>query len=445
MGSEVADAEDRTLEKLPSGEGGEAEGRGEASPRRVRLAPTLLRYVGGGLAVNCLVALLVLEAVQGIVFTVRATEGYSFDFLLIFPVLLRSFGQALVYTLPISLLFGTGFLVGRLNADREVTALRGFGVPPEHLALPAVGIGLLAAALAAVLNHEVVPRLRFANRNVGSLILEHLGYLGEGWNLGYRSGARSIWIHHYDGPLLEGVFFSVSGEGEGAPFSRKTLERVDAPTYPLYLLAERAWARRERTAEVQGAVVELRGVRAFFSHGLIAPGGPAEFMDLVRMDAYALPLPFAAKEPSVKDMPSPDLRREVRKRHAACREAAAAGAGAARPLYEGYASALTEFHRRYAHAATAFTFPVTAFLIGLSLRSRNRLLPFFLASSICPAAYFSCVEVGPELASRLWFASGTLGSRGPGTLGPWVAVHAGNALLLAFSALLWVRLRLGPR
>lgn len=438
MGSEVADAEDRTLERLPSGGGGEAGGRGEASPRTVRLAPTILRYLGGGLAVNCLVALLVLEAVQGIVFTVRATEGYSFDFLLIFPVLLRAFGQALVYTLPISLLFGTGFLVGRLNADREVTALRGFGVSPEHLALPAVGIGLAAALLAVVLNHEVVPRLRFANRNVGSLILEHLGYLGEGWNLGYRSGARSIWIHHYDGPLLEGIFFSVSGEGEGAPFSKKTLQRVDAPAYPLYLLAERAWARRERTGEVQGAVVELRGVRAFFSHALIAPGEPSEFMDLVRMDAYALPLPFAAKEPSVKDMPSPDLRREIGRRRAACREAP--WTGGARPLYEGYAAALTEFHRRYAHAATAFTFPVAAFLIGLSLRSRNRLLPFFLASAICPAVYFSFVEVGPELATRLWAPAGE-----PGILGPWWAVHAGNVLLLAVSAMLWIRLRLGPR
>lgn len=416
----------------------------EDTPRNVRMAPTLFRYLLRGLLANCVVSFLVLEAVQGIVFTVRATEGYSLDVLLIFPVLLRALGQALAYALPISLLFGTGFLVGRLNSDREVTALRGFGIPPLHAALPAIVLGFWAAVASAVFNHEVVPRLRFANRNVGLLILEHLGYLGEGWNLGYRAGARSLWIHHYDGPLLEGVFFSLSDEGEGGPFSRETLKRVKASGYPVYLFAERALVRRGAAGEKGAVVVDLRGVNLFFDNDFLTPEEPSDFMNLARIDAYPLDLFFSAKEPSVKDMPLRQLREEIRRRFAACEaERENPDWARRRALYREYCQALTEFHRRFSQGLTAFTFPVTAFFIGLFLRSRNRLLPFFLAGAICPALYFAPVEIGPELLLGSWQPlSGALGAW---SFGPWSAVYAGNAILLGLCAFLWARLRGSPR
>ncbi len=421
------------------------EARKETTPlsRRVRLAPTLVRYLLRGLLTNCLVSFLVLEAVQGIVFTVRATEGYSLDVLLIFPVLLRALGQALTYALPLSLLFGTGFLVGRLNADREVTALRGFGIPPLHAALPAMALGCGAAVVSVVVNHEAVPRLRFANRNVGILILEHLGYLGEGWNLGYRAGARSLWIRHYDGPLLEGVFFSLSDEGEGGPFSEETLKRVRGFGYPVYLYAERALVRRGTTGEKGAVVVDLRGANLFFDNDFLAPDKPSDFMNLARIDAYPLDLFFSAKEPSIKDMPFGELRREIRRRFAACLDASEETEARKRGLHRAYAQALTEFHRRFSQALTAFTFPVTAFFLGLSLRSRNRLLPFFLASALCPAVYFAPVEIGPELLLGSWEPASS--ARFAASLGPWCAVYAGNLILFGLCAFLWVRLRAKPR
>ena len=196
---------------------------------RVRLSWTACKYLGGGLALNCIVAFLVLEAVMGIIFTVRATEQLSFDILLIFPVLLAAFVQAMSYTIPVALLFGTSLLVGRMNADRELLALRSFGVSPFQLCVPALAIGAALGLFCYQVNSEWVPRMRFANRNAESMFLDRLGYLGEGWNVPLvRGSGRTLWIYHYDGPRLEGIFATFSKPGLSAPLMmRWTMKSVD--------------------------------------------------------------------------------------------------------------------------------------------------------------------------------------------------------------------------
>src|SRR2546428_8582408 len=131
--------------------------RGAQECRRVGHSKSLFLYIARGLLVNCMVAFVVLEAVQGIIFAIRATEGYSVDVLIIFPVLLRAFGQAVSYTLPISLLFGTGLFVGRINADREILALQGFGLSSFQLLLPVAVVGGASSLASYYVNNQWVP------------------------------------------------------------------------------------------------------------------------------------------------------------------------------------------------------------------------------------------------------------------------------------------------
>lgn len=432
------------VERTESASGKQPEGRSPfrsgtvgsaASPRRVRVSRTLYLYFTRGLIVNCLVAFLVLEAVQGVVFTIRATEDFSFDFLIILPVLLRAFGQAVTYTLPVALLFGTGLFVGRLMADREITALRSFGLSAQQLVTPVVILGGLLAILSVHYNHEVVPRLRLANRNVGVQILEQLGYLGEGWNFEYSPGrsARKLWIHHYNGPSLEGIFLSVAGEGEGAPVSKETLEKVETPSYPIYLFAEKGVVYRGTGKLAGRVVVSLKGVNLFFDNEFLDPDTPSDFMNRLRMEKLRWSPTLTRKSPGTKDLPRAGLLQKIELRRREAQEAEAAGEDPAiiEKKQEDYFEALAAYYRRYSLAFAAFTFPTAAFILGLFLRSGNRLLPFFISSSVVPAIYFFFELAGGKLAESGVF--------------PMITQQLGNLLLLGFSGVLFALVNRGPR
>ena len=399
----------------------------------MRMSRGITLYFLRGLLVSCGVSFIVLEAVQGIILTIQATEGVSFDFLIMFPVLLRAFGQALCYTLPLSLVFGAGLLVGRLNADRETTALRSCGFSELQLLKPVLILGVCFTLLNLLVNFDFVPRLRFANRNVGSLILEQLGYLGEGWNLEYRSGARNLWIYHYNGPVLDGLFLGVAGEGPGAPVSKERLEKVQAAAYPICLFAEKGYVFRG-TGELEGrVVVSLQQVSVFFDNDFLAPDSPSNFMNRVRVDQIRWTPQFSRKPPGFKDLSVPELREKTRATLEALGKAEEEGTDAKKidQLRGTYAIAVTEFHRRLAMSLTALTFPVAAFILGLYLRSTNRLLPFFLSSAIVPSLYFGCEMVGNRWAER-------------GLL-PWATEAVGNIMVVLFSVVLLALLRRGPR
>jgi lipopolysaccharide export LptBFGC system permease protein LptF len=79
------------------------------------------------------------------------------------------------------------------------------------------------------------------------------------------------------------------------------------------------------------------------------------------------------------------------------------------------AYALTEFHRRLSLSLCALTFPLAAFVLGMFVTSANRLLPFFLGSTVVPGVYFSFELLGNNLARRGVY--------------PWVSEHLGNLLL----------------
>jgi len=80
---------------------------------------------------------------------------------------------------------------------------------------------------------------------------------------------------------------------------------------------------------------------------------------------------------------------------------------------------------------SALTFPLAAFVLGMFILSSNRLLPFFLSSTIVPALYFTLELFGNNLGKR-------------GIL-PWALEHAGNASLILLCAFLLWRVQRGPR
>jgi len=404
---------------------------GPRAARRVRFSRQVFLYLLQGLIVNCFVAFLVLEAVQGIIVTIRATEGFSFDLLVIFPVLMRAFGQAITYTIPVALLFGTALLVGRLNADREIFALKSFGVSPAQMLLPAMAIGLVFGVISYFFNNYWVPELRFANRNVATLILDRLGYLGEGWNLEYNAGARSLWIYHYDGPYLEGIFLSVSEKGEGAPLPPERLEKVQAPSYPLYLFAERGVVSRG-TGELEGRhVVDLQGVSLFLDNDFLTPGKPSDFMNRAVIDEWRWVPRFSEKSRGIKDMDPAGLSQAQARHWNNYLAAKAKDPDAARRAWSEYCIAVTEFHRRLSLSLTAFFFPLATFLLGLFVKSTNRLLPFFLASTVVPGLFFGFEILGGRLAK-----SG---------IAPWATQELGNVALGVLSVVFFIWIHRGPR
>lgn len=404
---------------------------GRGLTRVPRFSWTVFAYLLRGLAVNTLVAFLILEVVQGIVLTVRATEGYSFDFLIIFPVLLRAFGQALVITVPVSLLFGTGLLMGRLNADRETIALRGFGMSSWQVVAPAAALGGVLSVGSLLMSWEVSPRLRFANRHVGTLILEHLGYLGEGWNLEYRGGSRNLWIHHYDGPFLEKIFLSLGADGDGGPIPKDRLARIDSPAYPVYLFADSARVYRGTGKQQGQAVVKLQGVNLFVDNDFFSPGQSSDLYNLLRFEELGWTPRLSRKAPGVKDLPRGELAEETRKRRAAYDAAAAEGRPAAetRKLWLDYSAAVAQCHRRLTYALATLLFPVAAAMIGLLIRSPNRLLPFFVSSSAVTSVFFLGEFVGNQIAE-----AGHV---------PWAMEHLGAGLLVLLIAGLVGRTRRG--
>ncbi len=64
------------------------------------------------------------------------------------------------YALPMGILTGVLLVLGRMSAQHEITAMRAAGLSLFYVARPILLLGLLAAALAAAVNYEYMPRAR---------------------------------------------------------------------------------------------------------------------------------------------------------------------------------------------------------------------------------------------------------------------------------------------
>jgi len=387
---------------------------------------TLWGYLGRGLLLNALVALVAFVAILGIAATIKVTDQLQVPLVLIVRVLFFASVAQLIYALPVALLFGAGFLVGRLQADRELLALRSFGISTWQLLVPVACIGTVFACVSYYLNDTVVPRFRYATRNIQSLVFENIGSIGEGWRKDFRFGSQSIWIYHHDGPLLEGISIALKKDDPAAEqlVSKERLEKANAVSYPVQVIAARGEIVSEGVGSDSRIAVRLYGVNVLLASSILrhedggGAGSEGRFLDRIWIDPFTYYPPSPDKDPSLKDRTGSSLRTEVERRR---RELETLEPGATAERRKRGQKRLNEViavgHRRLALALSALTFPVAAFALGLRLRSANRLLPFFLASTIIPATYFTLGLVGDGLAE-----DGVL---------PGLTAQLGNLALLA--------------
>ena len=407
---------------------------------------TLHRYLAKDLLLNSVVSLFAFEAILGTAATIKVTNEFPIPLAFLVPILSRALVAQLIYALPIAFLFGASLLVGRLHADREITALQSFGLSYRQLLVPIVAFGTVAGGLSYYLNHNWVPEARFSLRNVQALILDNISHLGEGWNKEFQFGEQSIWIYHFDGQFLEGILFGLSKGDRGVTerlISPERLEHVDADSSPIFIFAQRGRIVPSSSGDVRHAV-ELHGVDVYLDCEVLRQGeredsatvdGEApqidlyKYIDRVRIHPFTYHPPSADKTRGLKDLPDHLLRAEIGKRRQVLAEAnrkehPRVWKAAHQRLYE----ALAVFHRRLALSFCALTFPLAAFALGLCIRSSNRFLPFFVASSVIPALYFSLEIVGVSLAESGWL--------------PLLTAQLGNVglLMICGGALLWGRL-----
>jgi lipopolysaccharide export LptBFGC system permease protein LptF len=408
---------------------------------------TLHRYLAKDLLLNAVVALFAFEAILGTAATIKVTQEFPIPLAFLIPILSRALVAQLIYALPIAFLFGASLLVGRLHADREITALQSFGVSYRQLLVPIAAFGTVVGGLSYYINHNWVPEARFSLRNVQALILDNISHLGEGWNKEFQFGEQSIWIYHFDGQFLEGILFGLSKDDRGVTerlISPERLEHVDADSSPIFIFAQRGLIVPSTSGDVRHAV-ELHGVDVYLDCEVLREGDredpPAgadgeglqvdlyKYIDRVRINPFTYHPPSADKTRGLKDRPDRLLRSEIEKRRQVLakidrKEHPRKWQAAHKRLYE----ALAVFHRRLALSFCALTFSLAAFALGLCIRSSNRFLPFFVASSVIPALYFSLEIIGVSWAEKGWL--------------PMLTAQLGNAglLLLCGGALLWGRL-----
>ena len=404
--------------------------------RPVRVSRTLSSYLLRAIVINSLVAFFVLDVIMGIIGTVRVTEKFNVDFLIILPVLIKAMGQAMIYTLPVSLLFGTSLAIGRFRADRELLSMTSFGVSPLHLFVPIVLLGGVLSLCSYEVNQRFVPKLRYEIRNMLTYIVDQIPYLGEGWGLSLSTGSLEIWIDHHDGGELYGIFLSGNGRTGGGPLPDDVLEGVESTTYPYYLFAERARLsppeRGSDNAATADYTIQLEGVSVFVDNDFFSGDDSTDFMQRGYLATFELPIPMAKKRPGIKDRDRGQLAEFLVEQEDAWQTLSAAGdeAGAERAR-KNYFAGVREGHRRLAIALSCLTFPFAAFAIGLFITSMNRLLPFFVASTIVPGLFFGLELAGGKLAEE--------------GIVPWATEQAGNIALVSMSVVLVTLAVRGPR
>ena len=404
----------------------------ERRPRPVRVRTGLNLYMMRGILQYGAIVFVVISVVMGAIMTNRIAEKYGVDILLILPILLRAIGQALLFTMPVSLLFGTSLLMGRLRADRELLALSAAGLSPLQLLAPVLLLCTVMGGANYLFNQLLVPEWRFMNRNIARYLLEQLPYAGEGRNLELKLGGYSLWVERHSGRELEGFFLLSTGEGGSGPVSARVMNNVETVTYPFYLYAERAHVR-SLDDETSRCSIELEGVSVFIDNELIANTDvDSDFMQRADLESWTWSLTVDEKDRNAKDCPWPLLGRHRAERWKLWQEAARKGdATTAAEARRQYFQGLHEEHRRLAGALSCLTFPLAAFAIALFTLSANRFMPFFLAATLVPPIFFTCDIIGGRFARDGYL--------------PSLSMQLGNLILTALAAALIWRSYLGPR
>lgn len=422
-------------------------------PRR-RLPRILSVYVGTEILKVFLLVFFILEIIHGSTLTIKGVRDFGFDLILLLPVLWISFAYALYHAIPIALLFGTSLVFGRLVADREITAFRGFGLSYGELLIAPATIGVVFSLIGFVVNGYVVPQQRFAWRNIGNIVLDQLQHLGDGWNKKITLGrANTIHIGHYAGRKLYNISiyaekpeqFEIRGVDPEESEPGAAGDELDFISFPFILHAQVGEVINSLdTAVADGdsrVYFELRGISGFFDPGLISRKDRADFLNPFILDRFRIPIGREDRDRNhPKDMINPVLREKIGKFRGevlALEQRLRDGEDVGEELERSrdrYLRFWSEYHRRLTFAAISFIFSITAALLAFRLNSTNRLLPFFVSVVVNCVIFFPLEVFGNKLGR-------TLGA-------PWFFAQLGNVALLALALVVYLglehRLRPGP-
>ncbi len=124
------------------------------------------RSLFGSVALTCLAAVGVMTFLMTLVNIGRDLLGYILAGQLAFDVLLRLIWllveSSISFALPVGVLTGVLLVLGRMSADREITALRAAGMSVAGLSAPIFFFALCGTALSAYVNFYAMPYARVA-------------------------------------------------------------------------------------------------------------------------------------------------------------------------------------------------------------------------------------------------------------------------------------------
>jgi lipopolysaccharide export system permease protein len=360
-----------------------------------------------------LMALLVFTAIFFVASSITATRGgITFgQFLRITPFITL---YVIRFTLPISLLVGVTFALGRLVADREILALRACGVHFGTLAIPLLAIGLLCSAGLLAFNDRVLPLCDYARRNVLKSFAREILTLQKGRNKSFQLPGYSVFCREYDGRIL-----------------RSLMIYRDDPDLPFEIIARegRVWLTKDNLH----IIIDLRDVRITYYGGK----DKVTYGELAS-ENYSIFVPIRQR---TKDRPgfmtlfelveeSGKLQEKINSLKASIPKTEQEQQNISREL--GKASYHKrrmdiEFHKRGADALSPLIFLLVGIPIPLLLNSRVKLVPSFVSLMIVMLTVFA-VSMGAE-----FFAES-------GRLDPWFAMWLGNILTACVGFLLFWKL-----
>ena len=483
---------------IPAAEPGNGPSRPERerAGSRQRVSWRIVGYLMREMLKTFVFVLVILEFCYSILVAVGAAQQMQLELPLVLPLVWLVAISTLADAIPLALIFAVSLVIGRFLADREIMALKSFGLSYRHLLLPAMLLGLVFGGGAFVINTRVGPSAHSQKRDVGRLIAEQFRYLGEGWNRDLLKSVKrspvNLWVRHYSGRQLEGIFLSPKSDRKDDPFlSEDRLDDVEPGVSRYYIYAERGrilfadeleaegvdtaeWLGRESgsDAPLTGAIViELSGINVFTSDRFLGQGSDS-FLHRLHIGRYYYVKDFGAKrnKKSRKGMTAGELTAQIgviEEQIAATEEqiraaveqirtteeqilatsvedeksrqlvaASRANVAVSREQVEDSRENVgdwgrqiikirTEYHERLARTCVCVLFPVLAGLIAFWLNSENRLVPFFVASTVLPGVFYGLATIGRLLAQA--------------GVPSWAAMYSGPTLLATVALVgLWL-------
>jgi lipopolysaccharide export LptBFGC system permease protein LptF len=392
--------------KAPGGPGGARPPAKKGRPRRSRFSWGVQLYIGREVLRSFALIFAAFQVIMCCIFGIGAVRDLGVDIGFILPLLVPAVAMNINATIPVSLLFATSLVYGRLIADREVAALKSFGLSYLDLAFLPAALGGTLGAIMVVLNLWVLPELRFTEENIGGMILDQLLYLGDGWNRTFPiRDDYTLWIEHYEGSRLTGIFIGaekasaiglrgIDGEpGQGAVRSR---------SYPFFFYAAEGEVVRDPDRAGKTLSIELRGLSVYFDSDLLGKGTATDFIQRLDLGRWQLPVAIPEAKKKARELPLPALRRRIadlEKAWTSARDRGVPPKEWAKPLSD-YRWAITEIHRRICFGIMVFGFPLAAACLALFLNSSNRLLPVFVSLMMVPAVFYFLEMLGNNQAVR---------------------------------------------